>query len=163
MTKLEGQLWISLYYLISKREFRERYQLNSFRTAQLLRVRKYLNDTLLDQLPMLADIQRYMDELTIADATGGSAANRSALDASSLSANAFVMLQQVAVVRDKLLRGTNWDSIATHTIEKVFTMTDATDRDLKLIADVYADDLAEDVLEPLANVGISGQDDYEDM
>lgn len=71
MTKLEGQLWITLYFLVSKREFRERYQLNSFRTAQLLRVRKYLNEILLDQLPMLSDIQRYMDELTISDSTSG--------------------------------------------------------------------------------------------
>jgi hypothetical protein len=71
VTKLEGQLWIALYYLVSRKEFRERYQLNSFRTAQLLRVRKYLNEILLDQLPMLADIQRYMDELTISDSTSG--------------------------------------------------------------------------------------------
>jgi hypothetical protein len=58
LTKLEGQPWLALYHLLSKKEFRERYYLNSYRKAQLLRVRKYLNEVLLDQLPILADVQR---------------------------------------------------------------------------------------------------------
>ena len=57
VTKLEGQPWLSLYYLIAKKSFRERYHLTSFRKSQLLRVRKYVNEVLLDQLPFLADIQ----------------------------------------------------------------------------------------------------------
>lgn len=36
---------------------RRRYHFNSFRKAQLLRARKYLNEVLLDQLPVLADMQ----------------------------------------------------------------------------------------------------------
>eukprot|EP01036_Dinobryon_divergens_P029944 gene29944-39117_t len=66
ITKLEGQPWLGLYalvgkttypYMISKEVFRSRYHLNTFRKGQLLRLRKYLNDILLDQLPFLADIQ----------------------------------------------------------------------------------------------------------
>lgn len=56
-----------LYHLLAKEVFRERYHLNSFRKGQLLRVRKYLNEIMLDQLPILADIQRYMDELAITE------------------------------------------------------------------------------------------------
>jgi zinc finger MYND domain-containing protein 10 len=29
-------------------------------------VRRYLNDIMLDQLPVLADVQRFMDELAVA-------------------------------------------------------------------------------------------------
>ena len=54
-------------WLKAKAVFRERYNLNSFRKGQLLRVRKYLNEVLLDQLPFLADIMRYMDELAISE------------------------------------------------------------------------------------------------
>jgi hypothetical protein len=38
-------------------QVRRRYHFNSFRKAQLLRARKYLNEVLLDQLPVLADMQ----------------------------------------------------------------------------------------------------------
>ena len=65
LTKLEGQLWLALYNLLCDKEFRQRYYFNTHRKDSLLRVRKYINDVLVDQLPMLADVQRYMDELTI--------------------------------------------------------------------------------------------------
>jgi hypothetical protein len=57
VTKLEGQPWLTLYFLVAKKSLRERYQLTAFRKAQLLRVRKYVNEVLLDQLPFLADVQ----------------------------------------------------------------------------------------------------------
>ena len=57
ISKLEGQPWLMLYSLLSKTVFRERYIINNFRKGQLLRVRKYINEILLDQLPILADIQ----------------------------------------------------------------------------------------------------------
>lgn len=58
LTKAEGQPWLTLYHLLSMQQFRERYHLSRFRKEQLLRVRKYLNELLLDQLPVLSDIQR---------------------------------------------------------------------------------------------------------
>jgi hypothetical protein len=58
ITKLEGQPWLGVYHLLAKKEFRERYHLNSFRKSQLMRLRKYLNEVLTDQLPVLTDIQR---------------------------------------------------------------------------------------------------------
>lgn len=137
ITKLEGQPWLGLYHLVAKKEFRERYNLNSFRKAQLLRVRKYLNEVLLDQLPILADIQRYMDELALMEVP----------DIGS-TGNSVFMLQQVAVTRDSILKGKNWDDVATYQLESVFTMTDKTDEDLRKLAELYSDDLAEDVLDP---------------
>ena len=35
ITKLEGQPWISLYHLMAKQVFRERYHINSFRKGQV--------------------------------------------------------------------------------------------------------------------------------
>lgn len=52
---------------VSGNQVRQRYHFNSFRKGQLLRVRKYLNEVMLDQLPFLADVQRFIDELTVAD------------------------------------------------------------------------------------------------
>lgn len=138
VTKLEGQPWLALYHLLAKEVFRERYHLNSFRKAQVLRLRKYLNEVMLDQLPFLADIMRYMDELAITD-----------VPESAGGGSGVFMFQQVAVMREGLLKGRNWEEIADLQMASVFTMSDKNDADLKAMVDVYADDLAEDTLDPL--------------
>lgn len=139
ITKLEGQPWLAVYHLVSKKEFRERYHLNSFRKGQLLRVRKYINDILLDQLPVLADIQRYMDELAISDVPE---------PLTSIGAGGVFMFQQVAMYREKLMRGRDWPALADQQIQSVFTMTDKTDAYLRRLAEFYTDDGVEAILEP---------------
>mmetsp|Transcript_3815 Transcript_3815/g.5931 ORF Transcript_3815/g.5931 Transcript_3815/m.5931 type:complete len:451 (-) Transcript_3815:188-1540(-) len=138
ITRLEGQPWISLYYLMAKQVFRERYHLNSFRKGQILRVRKYLSEVMLDQLPFLVDIQRYMDELAITEVpepVGGASSN-------------IFMFQQVSVMREGLLKGKEWETVANTQMDTVFTMTDKDDPDLRRMAELYADDAVEGVLEP---------------
>lgn len=134
ITKFEGQPWLMIYHLLAKEVFRERYDLNSFRKGQLLRVRKYLNDVLLDQLPILADIQRYMDELAIIDVPDHS------------SSGSVFMFQQVSVVRESIVKNKDWDEVARYQIENVFTMTDRTDPDLQQLANMYADDSVSGVI-----------------
>lgn len=134
ITKLEGQPWLMLYHLLAKEVFRERYHLNSFRKGQLLRVRKYLNEVLLDQLPILADIQRYMDELAIIDVPDTS------------STDSVFMFQQVSVMRETLVKNKNWDDVVEYQLSNVFTMTDRTDTDLHQLADMYADESVSGVL-----------------
>jgi hypothetical protein len=132
ITKCEGQPWLAVYFLLAKEVFRERYHLNSFRKGQLLRVRKYINEMLLDQLPFLADIQRYMDELSITEVP----------EPSSLSGNVF-LFQQVAVIRESITKGRSYPEVAAKQLETVFTMTDKTDLDLLEMANLYSDDLSE--------------------
>ena len=135
ITKLEGQPWIALYNLVAKEVFRERYHINNFRKGQLLRVRKYLNEVILDQLPFLADIMRYMDELAISEV------------ATDDRQNVF-MLQQVSQARESIVKDQDWKKVADTQMQEVFTMTDRDDKDIRKMAEVYSDDLAEDVLEP---------------
>mmetsp|Transcript_4636 Transcript_4636/g.4779 ORF Transcript_4636/g.4779 Transcript_4636/m.4779 type:complete len:433 (+) Transcript_4636:71-1369(+) len=137
VTKLEGQPWLGLYHLLAKEVFRERYHLNSFRKSQVLRVRKYINEVILDQLPFLADIQRYMDELSLTD-----------VPEPHNSTNSVFLFQQVAIQRESLLKGKNWEDMADYQMENIFTMTDKDDKDLKKMSDLYSDELAEGVLEP---------------
>ena len=66
LTPNDGQPWLTLHALLMEPALRSRYALSSHRRATLLRVRKYMNEVLLDQLPLLADIQRLLDEVTIA-------------------------------------------------------------------------------------------------
>lgn len=137
ITKLEGQPWLALYFLLAKEVFRERYYLNTFRKGQLLRVRKYINELTLDQLPFLADIQRYMDELAVTEVP----------EPTSLGSSVF-LFQQVAAMREAILRGQRWPEVAQAQIDTVFTMTDREDRDILKMADLYADDLPEALDQP---------------
>jgi zinc finger MYND domain-containing protein 10 len=171
ITKLEGQIWITYYYLLAKNVYRERYHINSFRKgqvcldqiidfpslislSQILRLRKYLNEILLDQLPFLVDIQRYLDELTIMDTSSDPGNNGSVF-----------LLQQVSVFREKLIQNKDWEMISTKQIEEVFTMEDKNDPDLRSLAGLYSDDIVEEVMEPQSR-GENGQieeDDYEEI
>jgi hypothetical protein len=65
MTKLEGQPWLTLHALLLEPDCRRRYALTSHRRATLARVRKYLNEVLTDQLPLLPDLQRMLDETAV--------------------------------------------------------------------------------------------------
>lgn len=141
VTKLEGQPWLTLYHLLAKSLFRERYHLNTFRKAQTLRVRKYINDILLDQLPFLADIQRYMDELAITEVPEP----RSAIGGGGSGSG--IMFEQVAALRESIIKGKVWPDIAKHQVENVFTMTDRNDRDLARMVDVYSS-AADDDIDP---------------
>jgi hypothetical protein len=144
VTKLEGQPWITLYHLIAKTIFRERYHLNTFRKGQLLRVRKYINEMMLDQLPFLADIQRYMDELTVMNVP----------EPNSLAGggnNNVFLFQQVAPMYDAIVKNKNWAQVAEYQKSQVFTMADKNDKDLFAMAELYADDTIEHVIEPHAS------------
>lgn len=46
MTKLDGQVWISLYNLLLKEDCQRKYDFNSFNKNQLLKVTKVLNKSL---------------------------------------------------------------------------------------------------------------------
>lgn len=121
-----------LYHLLAKQVFRERYHLNTFRKGQLLRVRKYLNEIMLDQLPILADVQRYMDELAIADVP----------EPSSSMDNVF-LFQQVAVTREKVIKGRDWQQIADSILSLLSKISDKNDPDLKMLANLYTQDIDE--------------------
>ena len=43
-------------------QIRKRYGFDAYRKQTLLRARRFVNDVLLDQIPVLADLQRFMDQ-----------------------------------------------------------------------------------------------------
>ena len=102
LTNLEGQPWLVLYNLVCDTDCRRRYHLNRHRKDSILRVRKYLNEVILDQLPVLAHVQRYLDELVVVEAphvpTVGST----------------LIMEQVPVIYDSLRLRTSseWDALA---------------------------------------------------
>lgn len=58
LTKTEGQVWLILYNLMCDKDCRAKYYFHSSRKGGIMRLRKYMNDLLLDQLPPLSEVQR---------------------------------------------------------------------------------------------------------
>jgi len=130
MSRCEGQPWLVLYNLLCDAECRKFYTFNTFRKDQLLRVRKYLNDTLKDQLPVLTEVQRYMDELVI-------------MQAPPPDGSKHFIVQQVPVIRNSIIKGRDWEKEAIKALHSIFP-ADGKNEDLKQLADVFtADGVAE--------------------
>jgi hypothetical protein len=148
LTKLEGQPWLAIFYLTTAKVCRESYGLDEYRKSQLMRLRKYIHETLLDQLPVLADVARYLDELCILgvppSGQGGSA-HRSSSGNASWSG---MLLQRVDLIRESIMEmksnncgkdDDHWEAIAQMQWDEVFShVTDSTDVSLRRIAsEVY--------------------------
>lgn len=65
VTKIEAQIWLAIYNMFSSQDANRKYEVTSFRKANLLRLRKYLNEHLLDQLPMLVNMLRALEEMSM--------------------------------------------------------------------------------------------------
>ena len=145
LTNHEGQPWLALYHLTCSSSCRSSYGLDEYRRSRLMRVRKFLQDgRLVDQLPVLADVARYLDELSIlAVPSSGAGAVMGASSASSTG----LLLERVDVVREGIAGagagGGNADghyaSIAEGQWADIFSrVTDAEDGTLRRIAgEVY--------------------------
>jgi hypothetical protein len=131
ITKCEAQCWIAVFHLTCSSVCRQRYALNVYRKEHLLRLRKYLNEVMVEQLPVLTDVMRYMDELTLMDVPEVSTGQGSTL-----------LMQQVDKLRDNILRNHNWKEVVEMQYKSIFSKTtDAQDEDLRLLGTLYDDEL----------------------
>ena len=151
LTKLEAQLWLLLYHLVCSPDVRRKYILHSFRKGQLLRVRKFLNEVMLDQLPVLADVQRFLDELTIYDSPDATANFASGAAGSSSAFQIAGMMEQVAALHEKIHKGRDWDQVAGAIVAPggpfgEGSAADASDESLAKLVGVYTQDGVEELL-----------------
>jgi hypothetical protein len=101
LTPPEGQPWLALHALLLEPELRRRYALTAHRRGALGRVRKFLNDVLVDQLPLLAEVQRLLDEATVAPPAEGGAGGGSG----AAGAGGRLLLQAVPEVAERVRAG----------------------------------------------------------
>lgn len=142
LTRLEGQPWLALFHLTTSRSCRESYGLDEFRKSRLLRLRGHLHGALLDQLPALGEVARYLDELSI---LGVPPAGQGAHRPSSGASSSGLLLRRVDSVRESIVgkRGARddgrWEGVIRTQWEEVFSrVTDVTDVMLRRIAsEVY--------------------------
>ncbi|KAM4893816.1 zinc finger MYND domain-containing protein 10-like isoform 1-T1 [Sylvia borin] len=67
MTKLDGQVWLALLNLLLSIKCQHKYCYDGFNRSQLLKLRAFLTDVLIDQLPNLVEMQRFLSYLAVTE------------------------------------------------------------------------------------------------
>ena len=67
----EAHAWFILHYLLCDRDTRTKYQYTKSKKELIMRVKKFLHETMIDQLPALMDVQRAVEELSFLEPPTG--------------------------------------------------------------------------------------------
>lgn len=67
----EAHVWFSIHKLLCDAECRRRYLYTQHKKAVLLQMRRFLSETLVDQIPALQDVQRALEELSFMEPPSG--------------------------------------------------------------------------------------------
>ena len=112
MHRCEAQAWLAVYNLLVDGSVRSKYALTSFRRNQLLRLRGFLNEATVDQIPVLTELQRAMDELQLMDSS------------QVQSQKPAYVLEQLPELRDMLSRGVIWAEVAAAQLKDALNDSD---------------------------------------
>jgi len=81
LTKLEGQVWLCLYNLLMEETCRKRYNFNTVRKEAIMRLKPHFNEVLIDQIPMLGELRRFVEEMALVAPADPTASTMAVIDA----------------------------------------------------------------------------------
>lgn len=102
---------------------RAKYDPDEYRREVLQRLRRHLNELLLDQLPCLKDLQRLLDEMSVGADTAphgaeqwfsGRGSDQGTARGGGSGRAARLILEQVPTVREGIVKGRDWGRLAAH-------------------------------------------------
>ncbi|KAJ8394871.1 hypothetical protein AAFF_G00042260 [Aldrovandia affinis] len=133
MTKLDGQVWIALLNLLLKPECQRKYDFNSFNKGQLLKLRAHLTEVLIDQLPNLGELQRFLGYLAMTDPA---------------PPKNDLILEQIPEMWNNIMKENSgkWKAVAKHQVKQAFSPSES---DLRQQAHRLAQTYNLDVMESL--------------
>jgi len=99
LCQVEAQIWIALYNLMVEPECRRKYAYTNHTREVILRLRPYLTSQLIDELPILTDLKRVLDELSI-------------LNIPDNSVQAGLLVEQIPEMLEEIQDGKDWKKIA---------------------------------------------------
>ena len=102
--KAEAQIWLTVYNLFMNPDVRAKYELSSYRKQNLLRLRKFINEVVIDQIPVLGNLLRSLEELSMMGDTLPS----------KISTFAIQLLPEL---QDRISHNKNWNEIAEFQIK----------------------------------------------
>jgi hypothetical protein len=145
VSKVEAQIWLTIYSMFMCQDTQRKYEITTFRKSNLLRLRKFMNEVLLDQLPVLSEMLRALEEMSMMQ------------ESTIASSNPF-HVQVIPEIRDEIISNKDWKGIAQYQVEKYFTLSDADARDeMKGIMNLYSSEMLDDFLEE-PKCGCCGKD-----
>eukprot|EP00898_Chlorokybus_atmophyticus_P008829 jgi/Chlat1/8948/Chrsp94S08253 len=119
LTKPEAQVWLSLNNLLVEPKCRAKYTYDDHRKDTVLKLRRHFNELLFDQLPVLKDLQRVIEELILMQT----------MPPGEVQA-ARLILEQVPVMRERMLQGKDWGALAASHREVLLAHTLEAQEDL---------------------------------
>eukprot|EP01083_Nonionella_stella_P085311 236515_1 len=132
LTKIEGELWLSVYNLLLDKTCGDKYELNGFRKNEILKLKRYLTPQIMDQVPILRGLKRTLEELSIMNLN----------QSSSMKAEkkTLMFVETVPEFREQLLMK-NFEQIAKKQLKTTFNASkyDETDRskDMEVMCRIY--------------------------
>lgn len=63
--KVEGQVWLTIFNLVFGKESSQIFELTESRKNTLLKLKKYLNGTIIDQIPVLSQLKTFLDQISM--------------------------------------------------------------------------------------------------
>ncbi|XP_060899033.1 zinc finger MYND domain-containing protein 10 [Labrus mixtus] len=146
MTKLDGQVWISLYNLLLKEDCQRKYDFNSFNKSQLLKLRGFLTEVLIDQLPNLVELQRCLAQLAVTDPD---------------PPKKELILEQIPEMWSNIVRENSgkWKAIAKYQVKETFNPSESDLRQqAQRLAQTYNLDVMESLLPEKPKCGSCGKE-----
>ncbi|XP_008406873.1 zinc finger MYND domain-containing protein 10 isoform X1 [Poecilia reticulata] len=146
MTKVDGQVWLALYSLILKEECQRKYDFNNFNKNQLLKLRRFLTDVLIDQLPNLVELQRFLAHLAVTDPA---------------PPKRDLVLEQIPEMWNQIIRENSgkWKGIAKYQVKESFSPSDSDlQRQAQRLAQTYSLDVMERLLPEKPKCGCCGKE-----
>ncbi|KAM4613699.1 zinc finger MYND domain-containing protein 10 [Polymixia lowei] len=133
MTKLDGQVWIALYNLLLKEDCQRKYDFNNFNKNQILKLRGFLTEVLMDQLPNLVALQRFLAHLAVTDPA---------------PPKKELILEQMPEIWNNIMHKNSgkWKAIAKYQVKETFNPSE---NDLRQQAQRLAQTYSLDVMESL--------------
>uniref|UniRef100_A0A8D3DA49 Zinc finger MYND domain-containing protein 10 n=1 Tax=Scophthalmus maximus TaxID=52904 RepID=A0A8D3DA49_SCOMX len=133
MTKLDGQVWIALFNLLLKEDCQRKYDFNNFNKNQLLKLRGFLTEVLVDQLPNLVELQRFLAHLAVTDPA---------------PPKKELVLEQIPEIWNHIVSDNSgkWKAVAKYQVKETFNPSE---NDLRLHAQRLAQTYNLDVMESL--------------
>jgi len=65
ISKIEAQIWLSIFNILMNSDNNKKYEITEFRKNNLIRLRKFMNEILYDQIPPLQHLYRALEEISL--------------------------------------------------------------------------------------------------
>ena len=100
---IEGQIWLIIYHLLCDPKCKNLYQMTTIRKTCILSLKKYLNQILLNQLPFLSLLQRYIEELRIIEYPATNPSYSHPASKVTIPSN-ITIIEQIPLIRQNLIK-----------------------------------------------------------